>query len=320
MTLPIHWANAHAASCDDLGNVYLLTSESASDWSLTSLDPARNVRWHVPAPRAWDYMASARKLFLRAWSHEGALLIWTMGDASAHVLSCRDGSVRGTITGGDANVDLAGAQSLAIDRDGSLVSVVRGQLRRHTAEGQPMPLWEGTDTRTLALAPEEKADDVFAFVGWDGATWVTTYAVEGWFWGESWDTLGPRWRRFDRRGRTLAWSERYFLLYESEVAWADREGRPLAAWIVAGAYPRVMRYAADLKSFEYWLASAVGPALKPEQFDAERLRTTREPSMLQGENLLCMAPDGAMWAFGSLGAMRCFGPDGTLTYERGRDA
>ena len=55
-------------------------------------------------------------------------------------------------------------------------------------------------------------------------------------WGENWDTILPRWRRFDRRGQTSVWSERYFLLYESEAAWVEehvrrsRHRKLLRAW------------------------------------------------------------------------------------------
>ncbi len=318
--MPFSWANIHAATCDDAGNVYVLSSQSESDWTLTSLDPARRVRWATPAPARWGYMESARKLALCAWSASGALVVWTKGQSIAQVVSCVDGRTLGTITGGDANVDLARAQSLAVDRDGSLVSVTAGILRRHTAEGRPMPLWEGNALTELALAPPSKANDVLAFVGWDGATWATTYAAKGMMWGENWDTILPRWRRFDRGGQTSVWSERYFLLYESEVAWADRAGHPFAAWIVAGAYPRVMRYTPDAKSFEYWLLSSAGPQVEQKQFDAELLRPTREPSYMREENVLALAPDGTIWAFGQMDQLRCFGPDGAPTYVSPKSA
>jgi hypothetical protein len=314
MTLPISWANAHCATCDDAGNVYVLTSQSEEDWALTSLDASLRVRWRAPSPARWAYMASARKLELRAWSSSGALVIWVMGQPTAYVVSCVDGRTLGTIRGGDANVDLAGAESLAVDRDGSLVTVTRGVLRRHSIEGQPMPLWEGGAIAQLALSSEETPRGIFAFVGWDGATWVTTHAVKGMLWGENWDTIQPRWRRFDRRGQTLGWSDRYFLLYEADGAWADRAGHPFSVWTVAASYPRLVRYAQDLNSFEYWLVASSGPPVDPKEFDGEKVRTTREPSRVAGENVLALAPDGAIWAFGSMSRLRYFGPERNEIY------
>jgi hypothetical protein len=314
-SLPLSWANVHVATCDDAGNVYLLISDSATEYKLASLDRERRLRWKKPSPTHWPYM-EASHIQMSAWSEAGELVLWSRGRQSAHRISCRDGSVVGTLgAAGDGHVDLTRARSLAVDKDGSLLVVTAGVLRRYSSEGAPQPLWEGNPLTEVALAEPPKADHGFAFVGWDGATWVVTYRAKGVLWGENWDGISPRWRRYDRRGETLAWSAPYYLLYESTLGWADREGHPYAVWLISASFAHVMRYAKDVKSFEYWLASSAGPPLEPGTFDAATLRPTRPaPSALHGEHVLCVAPDGAIWAFGSLNLLRCFDPTGMPTF------
>jgi hypothetical protein len=315
-SLPLSWANVHTATCDDAGNVYLLTSQSESEWTLTSLDRERRLRWTTPAPARWGYMEDSAHIRISAWSEAGVLVLWTRGRSAAHLVACRDGSTAGKLgASGDGYVDLARASSVAVDRDGTLLVVTSGVLRRFSSAGAPMPLWEGSPLSEVALAEPKSAEHAFAFVGWDGATWVATYRAKGTLWGESWDSGLPRWRRYDRRGQTLAWSEPYFLLGESSAAWVDRNGHPYAQWLIGGSFAHLMRYAPDLKTFEYWLASRGGPPLEPGTFDASALRPSRPaPIAIGRENVLSVAPDGAIWAFGSLDHVRCFSPNGTPTF------
>jgi len=316
-SLPLSWANVHVATCDAAGNIYLLTSQSESEWTLTSLDRDRRLRWTKPAPARWAYMEDSAHIRISAWSEAGALVLWTQRRPTAHLISCSDGSTVGTLgaVSGDGYVDLTRAGSVALDRDGSMLVVASGVLRRFSSEGAPLPLWEGSPLSEAPLAEPGKADHAFAFVGWDGATWVTTYRAKGMLWGESWDDTSPRWRRYDRRGQTLAWSAPYFLLGESSAFWADRDGHPYAQWLIGASFAHVMRYAQDLHTFEYWLASRGGPAIDPSTFDAKTLRPTRSaPIVVGSEKVLCVAPDGAIWAFGSLDRLRCFAPNGTPTF------
>ena len=149
---PVSWYDLSDVITDYTGNLYFATADDDDHFMLWSLGADYKTRWKVPG---LEYSEEDTRLSL---SQDGKLFMWDKNKHSLLIVSSKNGSTIKKVDGREATTEepvpfnLKGADSVAVDTDGTLLVLKDKYILRFTADGKRIATWGGTDIK----APEQR--------------------------------------------------------------------------------------------------------------------------------------------------------------------
>lgn len=299
----LHWSSLRSVTGDSEGNLYGVAEDAdvcagGDEDVVFALDPQGHTRW---LRRDLKKLHGAEI----AWRADGMLLVWSSDRSTATLLRSADGGDAGKLGAeqqpkSDAHtLDLAHAQALCVDTDGSVIFVKESRIVRCAPDGTATPIW-----------PARKG-----FLGW------TRVAKTSPFTGESIDDA-PRLEELDeyptsvRGGKVcVGWDGALYVWESRHLVSFDRAGKK--------------RFAATLPA----PASAVGVDASGTVYVAGRaddgtslfrvapngsvacLVDASESDVVLPRRGIVVRPDGTMVLFGEDRRMVALGSDGSILWQ-----
>ena len=149
---PIEWYYISDVVSDKDGNLYFATADDDEHFMLWSMGADFKARWKVPG---LEYSNEDTRL---AVSGDGKLYMWDKNKHSLLIFSTKNGSTIKKIDGRQATAEepvpfnLKDADSLTIDKDGTLLVLKNKYILRFSADCKRIATWGGTEEK----APEPK--------------------------------------------------------------------------------------------------------------------------------------------------------------------
>ncbi|WP_437692052.1 hypothetical protein [Sorangium sp. So ce176] len=280
------WDEPPLATVDAEGNLYCAARQlywvpvegdlpkQKGDNVLWSIDPSLNIRWlHRGRSRAAHL----------ALSPSGMLLVTDLGRSSRPWLSSRTGL---PVEGADGTVkeihcDLLRRDVLACDRDGTLLILQGGVLRRISPSGADVPAGPGGDAGG-ALRAENLAGLTNIYCGPDGST---------------------------------------YLMYRDELVRLDPDGEKKYKVTLSAEASDVQfsTLGADLGVNAYVLRS--GQILRISATGEQRVILSSGRDRLPWRQMsIAVCPEGALWLFGKNGAAWKFDGNGVMVFASEKEA
>jgi hypothetical protein len=294
---PVEWYYLSDVITDKDGNLYLATADDDEHFMLWSMAPDFKTRWKVPG---LEYSHEDTRL---AVSQDGKLYMWDKNKHSLLILSTKNGSTIKKIDGRQATAqepvpfNLKEADSLTVDKDGSLLVLKNKYILRFSADSKRIATWSGIEEKVVkekkgffsklfgSVEPEKpeeeedryppdvdemknrplKLDTEYTFVtlGWDGFIYFM----------ESTSSSDASVAKYNRNGKKL-WYSIVPLAYKDSRPCIDKNG---------------FVYVLGKKDNKYYLVRLNPAAMKWETL----LKDINEGGNLNEVENLAVSPDGS---------------------------
>jgi hypothetical protein len=307
----IEWYELGDVSIDESGNVYMAAKGDDDDYcTIWSFNKDMKTRW-IRIMKELD-VDETRLSFGR----DGALYVYDKTKQHLYKLSSEDGSNIKVFEGKDSPddehvlLDIVQCDSLAIDKDGNLIALIRDHIVRFNNNGELIPVWVTDNDRGGIFG---KISGLFKKMGDDKSDPSVTELKNRPLRINSYDTIV----NFDWEGNI------YFLDRNTDenacIARYDKNGNKLFNSIIS-LYQKTSKPCFDKNGNVYVLGKDKNEFInlvcysQTENLWKTVITDIRQSGLLANEDKLAVAPDGTIYCFNYNNRLKIFNSNLEMVY------